>query len=398
MTSVRLLRGKPVAPRSGSPRACATSPTIPRRPRPSLQHHGLRVAVAMGTVYLLWGSTYIAMDVALRTIPPMLLMAVRFAIAGGLLYAWAIRRGDRHQDRPTLRHWWHTALTGGLMLVGGTGLIGLAMVSLGAGTAALLSATVPVWLALFARLAFRDRLPRMAWVGLGLGLVGVGVIVDPSGGHLGGMLLTILGAMAWAGGSLRSRVSPSPARPLVAAAMEMLGASVLFLVLAVVMGEPARMDLAALDLAAVASVIYLTTAGSLVAFTAYRWLLSNAATSLVSTHAYVNPVVAVVLAWALLGERLEGRAMVAAGIILISVMLVVRARPNEPVPAQATSGGDVFAGTPRWRRAGRHLVRIPSQTRNLVRRPGDRRPPRSSRRDRHEPISPHPPGGSARWR
>ncbi len=352
----------------------------------------------MGTVYLLWGSTYIAMDVALRTIPPMLLMAVRFAIAGGVLYAWAIRRGDRHQDRPTLRHWWHTTLTGGLMLVGGTGLIGLAMVTLGAGTAALLSATVPVWLALFARIAFRDRLPMMAWVGLALGLVGVGVIVDPSGGHLGGMVLTILGAMAWAGGSLRSRVSPAPARPLVAASMEMLGASVLFLVLAVVLGEPARLDLAALDLATVASVIYLITAGSLVAFTAYRWLLSNAATSLVSTHAYVNPVVAVVLAWALLGERLEGRALVAAAIILVSVMLVVWARPHEPVPAQATSGGDVFAGTPRWRRAGRHLVRIPSRTRNLVRRPGDGRPPRRPRTQEWAPATSHHTGRAGRWR
>lgn len=372
MTEARLLRGSArTAPREDQQRPCVSPPPIPRRPRPSLRHHGVRVVVAMAVVYLLWGSTYIAMEVSLRSIPPMLLMTIRFAIAGGVLYAWAIRRGDRRNDRPTLRQWAHTTMTGGVMLVGGTGLIGFAMVTLGAGTAALLSATVPVWFALFARLAFRDRLPVMAWVGLLLGLVGVGVIVDPAGGHLGGMVLAILGAMAWAGGSLRSRVAPAPARPLVAASMEMLGASVLFLVLAIALGEPAAMDLAQLDLAAVAGLAYLTTAGSLVAFTAYRWLLSNASTSLVGTHAYVNPVVAVLLAWLLLGERLEGRALVAAAIILVSVMLVVRARPHEPVPAQMTSGGDVFAGTPRWRRAGRHLVRVPSQTARLIRRPGE---------------------------
>ena len=329
----------------------------------------MRIVIAMAMVYLLWGSTYIAMEVAIASAPPMLLMAFRFAIAGVALYVWAIRRGDRHVDRPTWRQWWHTMLTGGMMLVGGTGLIALAMVWIGAGTAALLSATVPVWLALFARMAFGDRLSPPAWAGLMLGLVGVGVLVDPTGGQLLGMVLAILGAMAWAAGSLRSRVSPAPSRPLVAASMEMIGASLLFLLVGIVMGEPARIDLAKIDLVAAAAILYLITAGSIVAFTAYRWLLANAPTALVGTHAYVNPIVAVLLAWALLGERLEGRALIAAAVILVSVVLVVTARPHEPVPAQPTSGGDVFAGAARWRRAGRRLGRLPARARLYV-RPG----------------------------
>jgi drug/metabolite transporter (DMT)-like permease len=348
--------------------------------------------VGLVAVYLIWGSTYIAMDVAIAAMPPMLLMAARFALAGAALYVFAIRRGDRDRDRPTLRQWWHATLTGGVMLVGGTGLISLAMVWIGAGTTALLSATVPVWLALFARLAFRDRLSTQAWLGLGLGVVGVAVLVDPAGGGLAGMGLAVLGAMAWAGGSLRSRVAPAPNRPLVAASMEMLGASVVFLLVAVALREPAALDLAAIDIAAVASAIYLGTAGSIVAFTAYRWLLANAPTPLVGTHAYVNPIVAVILAWLLLGERLEGRALLAAGVILASVVLVVTARPHEPVPAQATSGGDVFAGVRRWRR----VVRWPLAPRGRTLEAG---PPRTRP---HYLVAPHvgndPPRGShASW-
>jgi drug/metabolite transporter (DMT)-like permease len=311
---------------------------------PWLQRRRVRVALSLAIVYLVWGSTFIAIDVAMYTIPPMTLMAVRFALAGGLLYAWASRRGDRVGDRPTPRQWAASTLTGGAMLVGGTGLVALAMVGIGAGTAALLTATVPVWLALFARAVYGDRLSVRAWLGLGLGLAGVGVLVDPSGGQVGGMLLAILGAMGWAAGSLRSRAASAPSRPMVAASMEMLGASVIFLLVGIVLGEPAQIDVAAITPVAWASLAYLVTAGSIVAFAAYRWLLTHASTSLAGTHAYVNPIVAVVLAWALLGDRLTARTLVSGAVILVSIILVVTGRPGEPVPAQATSGGDVFAG------------------------------------------------------
>lgn len=347
--------------------AASRDPLQDSTPRvPWLRRHGVRVALAMAVVYLVWGSTYLAIDVAMHTVPPMLLMAMRFALAGGLLYVWAVRRGDRDGDRPSLRQWIGSTVTGAMMLVGGTGLVALAMVYIGAGTAALLTATVPVWIALFARAAYGDRLSLRAWTGLAIGLLGVGFLVDPAGGQLGGILLAVLGAMGWAAGSLRSRVASAPSRPMVAASMEMLGASVLFLVLGIALGEPARLDLAAIGLTSWLSLMYLVSAGSLLAFAAYRWLLSNASSALVGTHAYVNPIVAVLLAGAFLGERLTGRTLLAGAIILMSIVLVITGRPGEPVPAQATSGADVFAGERRWKQARRRLGRMPAVGRLYV--------------------------------
>jgi len=333
---------------------------------PWLHRRSVRIFLAMAIVYLVWGSTFIAIDVAIDTMPPMTMMGVRFALAGGALYLWASRQGDRVGDRPSLRQWGGSTVTGGAMLFGGTGLVAFAMVWIGSGTAALMIATVPVWLALFARAAFGDRLAIRAWIGLGIGLVGVGLLVDPNGGQLGGMLLAMLGAMAWAAGSLRSRVASAPSRPMVAAAMEMLGASVIFLLVGIALGEPARIDLAGITPIAWGSLAYLVTAGSIIAFAAYRWLLANVSTSLIGTHAYINPMVAVVLAWAILGDRISGRTMVAGAVILVSVVLVITGRPGEPVPAQATSGADVFAGQGRWRRAGRRLGRMPAVGRLYV--------------------------------
>jgi drug/metabolite transporter (DMT)-like permease len=324
------------------------------RPAGGFDQHAVRVVGALAAVYLIWGSTFLAIKVAVATMPPFLMMAVRFLVAGGILYLWAVRRGDRQGDRPSLAQWRHAVLTGGMLLVGGTGLVSLAQTRIDSGTAALLTSTVPLWLALFGRTFLGERLSSRAWLGLLVGLVGVGLLVDPSGGgDVGALSLVVLGAIGWAAGSLRSRVAPSPVRPLVAASMEMLGAALVFLVVGVVFGEVARVDLAAIDGASVLALAYLTTAGSIVAFTAYSWLLRNAPTSLVGTHAYVNPVVAVGLGWAFAGEVVTGRTLVAGGVILGSVVLLITGRPGVPVPAQATSGGDVFAGRARWRRIRR---------------------------------------------
>lgn len=322
-----------------------------------------RVVGALTVVYLVWGSTYLAIDVAIASIPPMLLMAARFAIAGGVLYAWASRRGDRRGDRPTLRQWGQAFATGGILLVAGTGLVALSLQWIGSGTAALLSATVPVWMALIGRFMLADQLSSRATVGLAVGLLGVGLLVDPSGGQLPGMLLALAGAFAWAAGSLRSRSVAAPSRPMVAASMEMLGASVLFAVIGIAGGELAALELAAIDSAAIVAFVYLVTAGSIVAFGAYRWLVLNAPPTLVGTHAYINPVVAVALAWLVLGERMTMRMVVAGGIVLLSLVLVVTGRPGVPIPAQATSGGDVYAGVRRWqriKRAGRAIGRAPA--------------------------------------
>lgn len=325
-----------------------------------------KIVLALGTVYLVWGSTLLATKTALATMPPFSLQAARFLLAGGLLYFVAVRFGDRHGDRVTLRQWGQAFVTGNLLMVGGTGLITVAQTSIPSGTTGLLLATVPIWMALLARVVLGERLSTRAWVGLGLGLVGVAMLLDPAGsGHLGAMLVAVLGAFAWAAGSLRSRVNDAPSRPLVTAGMQMLCGGVGFLVLALVLGEPARIPWGAIDRTAVLSFLYLLTAGSLVAFTAYSWLLRRVSTTLVGTYAYVNPAVAVLLGWLLAGEHYPLATLGAGGVVLVAVILIVTGRPGVPIPAQATSGGDVFAGTFRRQPVRRHLDRIPA----AVRRP-----------------------------
>ena len=329
-----------------------------------------KIAVALGTVYLVWGSTLLATKVALVALPPFSLQAARFLLAGGLLYLFAVNLGDRDGDRVTLRHWVQAFLTGNLLMVGGTGLITLAQTSIPSGTAGLLLATVPIWLALLARGIFGERLSARAWIGLGVGLVGVGLLLEPSGGgQLGAMLLAVLGAFAWAAGSLRSRVNDAPSRPLVAAGMQMLCGGVGFLVLAVALGEPTRIAWGEIDRSTVLAFLYLLTAGSLVAFTAYSWLLRRVSTTVVGTYAYVNPAVAVLLGWTLAGETYDLDTLFAGAVILGAVVLVITGRPGEPVPAQATSGGDVFAGERRWHTVRRQLGRLPTAAR-LYRQPG----------------------------
>lgn len=362
---------------------------------PLVSSRSTRLAVALSVVYLVWGSTYLAIELAISAIPPMLLMAVRFALAGATLYWWASRRGDRLGDRPTGRQWRNAVVTGSMLLVGGTGLVALSIEWISSGTAALIAATVPVWMALFGRVMFGDRLTSRATLGLVVGLFGIAILVDPAGGQVFGMLLALAGAVTWALGSMRSRIVAAPSRPLVAASMEMLGASVVFLIVALVRGEHLLIDIAAIDRSAIISVLYLTTAGSIVAFSAYRWLLLNVSSTLVGTHAYVNPVVAVALGWLVVGDQLTTRMLLAGGVVVVATALVVTGRPEVPVPAQPTSGGDAFAGVPRLRRTrivGRTVARAPAAALRLGVAPmargyrairDARRDPHAARHDRH---------------
>jgi len=358
--------------------APAPSLTVPLQRLPLIGHRigdlvaGRRlvlVGTALAIVYLVWGSTYLAIELVVTELPPMLVMAARFLLAGGLLLAVASRRGDRAGDRVRPKHLAQAVLTGGLLLVGGTGLIVLAQTRISSGLAALLGATVPLFLALFARGVLGERLSRRAWLGLAVGLVGIGVLVDPRGGQLGAILLALTGAAAWAGGSLRSRHVTGPRRPLVGASLEMLGAAALFAVLGLVRGEAVALSLGEVSGRAWAAFAYLTVAGSLVGYTAYSWLLRNATTTLVGTFAYVNPIVAVGLGWLVLGEAVTARTALAGALVLGSVVLLITGRPGEPVPAQPTSGADVFAGSRRWHRVRRRLGSLPRSAR-LYRDPG----------------------------
>jgi drug/metabolite transporter (DMT)-like permease len=302
-----------------------------------------KVWLALGVVYVVWGSTYLGIDLAVRTIPPFLMASVRFLIAGGLLYVWAIRRGDR-SDRPTLRHWLSAALIALPMLAIGNAAVGWAEVTLDTGTASLIIASVPLWMALLDRVFYGQRLAQTIVVGLVVGFAGVGLLVAPGGAHANARaLVLVFSSLAWAIGSLYSRHAALPSRPQVGVAMQMLTAGVMLAVISAASGE--SVDPASISLESWLGLAYLIVAGSLVAFTAYMWLLRNTATSLVGTYAYVNPVVAVLLGTLVLGEPLGWRTIVGGGIILGAVALIVRApkpvppRTVEPRPAAVAVRG-----------------------------------------------------------
>jgi drug/metabolite transporter (DMT)-like permease len=299
------------------------------------QEISARVWLALAVTYVVWGSTYLGIDLAVRTIPPFPMAAARFWIAGGLLYAWAIRRGDR-ADRPTARHWLSAVLIAAPMLAVGNAAVGWAEHrSLDTGTASLIIASVPLWLALLDRLFCGRRLARVAVVGLAVGFGGVGLLVAPggSGGFSRAAIVLVFSSLAWAGGSLYSRGASQPGRPLVAAAMQMLAGGALLTVVSAVSGELGEVHPAQISLESWLGLAYLVAAGSLLAFTAYMWLLRNAPTDLVGTYAYVNPFVAVLLGTVVLGEPLGWRTLVGGAIVIAAVALIVRAPRPAPEPA-----------------------------------------------------------------
>jgi drug/metabolite transporter (DMT)-like permease len=292
---------------------------------------------ALAAVYVVWGSTYLGIDLAVRTIPPFLMAAIRFLAAGPLLYVWATRRGDR-SDRPTVRHWVSAFLIAVPMLAIGNAAVGWAEQTLDTGTASLIIASVPLWMAVLDRVFYAQRLARVTVIGLVVGFGGVGLLVAPGGaggGSSRASIVLVFSSLAWAIGSLYSRHAPQPQRPLVSAGMQMTAGGLILAVVSVASGEVSGFHVSNVSLESWLGLAYLVVAGSLVAFTAYMWLLRAAPTSLVGTYAYVNPVVAVLLGAFVLGEPLTWRTLVGGGIILAAVALIVRA----PKPQTALARG-----------------------------------------------------------
>ena len=299
-----------------------------------------KIAIALGIVYVVWGSTYLAIAVADRTLPPLLMLAVRFALAGGLLYGWSVWRGDVAAARPGRREWGAAAVVGGLLLFVDTGGVAWAEQRVASGLTALLIATVPLFTAVLDRTFFGVRLSLGALAGIASGLLGVALLVGQSA-HVDpvGAAVILGAALAWAGGSAYGRVAPLPKPPFLSAAMQMLCAAAFLAVTGVAMGETGRVHPAAISSGSIAAFGFLIVFGSIVAFTAYGWLLRSGAPSiLVSTYAYVNPAVAVLLGWAFAGEAVGGRELAAGAIIVASVgMLVLARQPHdheaaEPLP------------------------------------------------------------------
>ena len=297
----------------------------------------MKLAVALVTVYLVWGSTYLAIAVANRSLPPLLMLSARFLIAGALLYGWSLWRGDVAAERPGRRQWLSAAAVGALLLLVDTGGVAWAEQRVASGVAALLVASVPLFIAVLDRAIFGIKLGFGAAAGIATGLLGVGLLVGPSGkiDPLGAGVI-LVASLAWAAGSVYARVAPLPRRPVLSAAMQMLCAGVLLAVAGLAMGEGSRVHPGAVSSASLAALAFLIVFGSLVAFTAYAWLLKNASTTLLSTYAYVNPVVAVFLGWALVGEHVGPKEIAAGVVIVSSIGLLVFGR-DTPVVAEPTA-------------------------------------------------------------
>jgi drug/metabolite transporter (DMT)-like permease len=286
-----------------------------------------KVITAFAAVYLIWGSTYLGIRFAIETIPPHLMAAARFLVAGAILYAWSRWRGA---PAPTARNWRASAIVGGFLLLGGNGAVVWAETRVPSGLTALLVAMVPIWMLV---LEMHPRLggkrPRAAVVaGLVLGLAGLVVLVAP--GRLAGRVdpigagVLLLGCLSWAFGSLHSRAADLPRSGFLAAAMEMLCGGALLLVFGVATGQAGQLSLAAVSPRSLAALVYLIVFGSLIGFTAYIWLLGATTSARVSTYAYVNPVVAVLLGWGFANEPMTLRTMVAAAVIISAVVVIIR--------------------------------------------------------------------------
>ncbi len=291
------------------------------------------VWAALVAVYLIWGSTYLGIELATRTAPTLLVLSLRFLVAGALLWAF-VGRGQR----PTKRQWWAAVIVGAGLLLAGNGGVGIGQQTIDTGTAALIVGSVPLWLALLDRVFLGQRLSRLAVAGLVVGFAGVALLVVPSGGHrdeLGGALVVLLGSLCWAAASLYARRADIPEKPLLGAAMQMLAGGVLLGIAGLATGEASDVDVAAISGETALAWLYLVLVGSLVGFTAYVWLLRNAPISLVGTYAYVNTVVAVLLGTLFLDEALELRTIVGGAVILAAVVLIVSARPVAAVTRRA---------------------------------------------------------------
>ena len=304
-----------------------------------------RMWMALVIVYLVWGSTYLAIRVADETIPPFAMAAARFLIAGSILFAFSARRGDRRGDPIGWPQWRAAALIGGLLLLVGNGGVVWAEQRVASSVTALIVALVPIWMALIAAYRKAERVPFRVVLALAVGFGGTALLVKAAGSGGGAVsaagVAVLCGAViAWALGSVLSRTAELPRRPLVATAMEMLCGGAMLAVLAAATGELGHVHPSRISGSSLAGFLYLIAFGSLVAFSAYVWLLQNASTSLVSTYAYVNPVVAVLLGWAILGERVTGWMLLAGTLIVSAVALIVmaegsRRRPGEVVEPAA---------------------------------------------------------------
>ena len=292
---------------------------------------GPRLWLALGTVYVVWGSTYFGIKVAIESMPPFLMLSLRFLIAGTLLVGWELLRSGP-SILPTWRQVRDSTIVGALLLGIGNGFVALGEQSVDSYIAAILVALMPLWLAVFGWLYFKERLSRLAIAGVVLGLVGVVVLVWPAGAganafSLFAIVVLLISPLGWSHGSLfAAHRAHLPDRPLVASGVQMLAGSVVLFGEGVVTGELPQFHVDQITPASLLALAYLISIGSMLAYNAYAWLLRHAPLSLIGTYTYVNPIVAVALGAVFLGEAVSPRTLVASAVIVGAVAMIVTAR------------------------------------------------------------------------
>ncbi len=306
------------------------------------------IVAAFATIYIIWGSTYLAIRVAVETLPPLLMAGARFLVAGAVLYTWSRWTGA---PAPRRAHWVYAAIIGALLLLGGNGAVCWAERVVPSGIASLLVSAVPFWMVLLNWLAFVRVRPGWREVcGVLLGFVGMIVLINPgtSTGAVAasepvsvvGAAVLLAGTLSWAVGSLYSRQARLPASPLLATAMEMLAGGAALALAGLATGEWSDVHPGRFSPRSLVALAYLTVFGSLIAFSAYVWLLRVSTPARVATYAYVNPCVAVLLGWAVLDEQLGARTFAAMAIIISAVVLITHRKATAAALSDETAAPD----------------------------------------------------------
>ena len=284
----------------------------------------LKLAMAFAAIYLVWGATYLAIRYAVETIPPLIAVSIRHSVAGGVLLAWAYARGFR----PKREHWTSGFILGALFFLVGHGTLHWAEQYVGSGLAALLVATEPMFILVLAWMTRQQRIQLLSLLGLGLGVAGVAILMGAEltgkGSSLTGVLAVLVGSLSWASGVVISPKLKLPVDSLARTAVPLVCGASLLWIAAAVSGEFHQVGWAEVSMRSIGGLAFLIVFGSIVAFTAYMWLLQRCPPALVATHTYANPVVAVLLGWLLAGEPLTLRVVVASAAILGAIVLIRR--------------------------------------------------------------------------
>lgn len=283
----------------------------------------IKLLSAFAAVYVLWGSTYLAIRIAVETLPPFFMAGTRFLCAGFLLYLYSLRK---EKVKPTLPHWRSAFIVGALLLGGGNGGVVWSEQLIPSGITALIIATVPFWTVILESLLFKRRPSWLVTSGMILGFAGLWLLVRPAAhdGNMNptGIFILLFSAFSWACGSLYARQASLPKTPLLPTAMEMIGGGALLFLVSALTGEWGRIAFDHFSMRSLWALAYLIFFGALIGFTAYQYILKNTSPVLSSTYAYVNPVIAVFLGWAVLGEPISSGVLLGAFVILAGVFLI----------------------------------------------------------------------------